>query len=478
VRGRCGAVLRFHRAVLALIAPLFFFTSCSERSECDRMVIQPNILVVLVDALRRDHVGAYGYARNTTPYLDRIAEESVVFDQAYAHCSQTLGSTASLFTSLYFPYRLLVLDSTGTAQRKRKDKRKARHNVVGSPAPSFPEVLAESGYTTTAFLTNPHHHPDSGFHSFFQNAEWLPNAPNQPYTIGNDLNRAYLDWLDSFDDTVSPFMAYVHYMDVHNPYQAPEPWRSRFVSATGVDRYANGKPKRTLSEEDLLYMKQSYDAEIGYVDSLIEQVHSQTLLQTTRPTILVVTSDHGDEFMDHGGLGHGTTLEKELLWVPLIIHGLSDVSGTRFPHLVRQVDLGPTLLKAAGVDVPAEWDGAELLSLVREGLAPPEERQLSIAAYGPFLSLTTPRWHYIFNYRKGDSVLYDSSVDPNGMIDLSDEKPQIVQAMKDRLEPYRRAFRKSISKSRRLAKKIEAKGDGLELSPEVVEQLRELGYIQ
>ena len=103
---------------------------------------------------------------------------------------------------------------------------------------------------------------------------------------------------------------------------------------------------------------------------------------------------------------------------------------------------------------------------------------MSIAAYGPFLSLTTPRWHYIFDYRTKGNVLYDCSVDPDGLINLSDEQPQVVHELRDRLQPYRRAFRKSVSTSRRLAKEIESRVDGQGPSPEVLEQLRELGYIQ
>jgi len=451
----------------------------------------PNIVIVMVDAMRRDYLGLYGHPGKSSPFLDDLATHSIVFENAYSHCPQTICSTASFFTSKYFP-PMITLNLAEQEQEKYQQHQSVRTrgtlNILVRDGRSFPEILAQNGYHTAAFLTNPHHHADSGFPDLFAEPHIYLEVDKGskggkkdavPYFRAERLGQSYLDWLASYDDRSRPFLAYVHFMDPHSPYRPPPQFGSQFVKVEGRDLYTNGVPKSTPTETDLVYMKQLYEAEIAYADSWIERIYKATVEKSSRKTIFVVTADHGDEFMEHGGFGHGRTLYKEQIWIPLLIHGTGH-SPARYPHLARHVDLGPTLLNTVGVTAAfGEIDGKNLLPILHQpdSVAPTGARQ-SVSSSGNWLAVTTPEWHVMKDRRTGAIRLYDNVNDPAGLHDLSEERPEVVanfgQVMAS-VDEYR------ISSQRRnYSIKKEYKQRGLLSQPrsEVIEQLRSLGYLQ
>lgn len=334
--------------------------------------VLPNLLLVVIDTLRADHVGAYGYARATTPNLDRLARQGVRFDRAYSTSSWTRPAVASLLTGLL----------------------PERHEVVNWQAklppglPVLAEELQSLGYTTAAFSANiaavngvPGF--DRGFAKFelcFEPAEASEEAmmrfggrPLRAFHAA-EVNERVRSWLQSVP--AAPIFLYVHYLDPHSGYDPPEEHRRLFggdpalPGATEEDLHRLEREQITLSPENLANLINLYDGEIHYVDeqvgALLHDLHGAGFADNL---VSIVTSDHGEEFQDHGRLWHAFTLYEEVIRVPLIVHGTGTWS---FPpavrhQLVRLDDLHPTLIElAGGVAVPGV-DGYSLRSQLQGG---------------------------------------------------------------------------------------------------------------
>ena len=441
----------------------------------------PNVVLVLVDALRRDRLGIYGCTSPTSPFLDSLAETGVTFDNAQAQAPQTHRSTTTLVTSRYFP---LLVDNRQfepiPGQKRSKADKQSTIPRLAAENVTLAEVLQAAGYRTFAALTNPHHHPTSGFSQGFDSAPYLfPVGGRRGYAEGSAVNREFLSWLGSVDDS-RPFFAYLHYMDVHNPYVPPARYRDMFVTASGEDKYKSGIPQgdEVPTAEDLLYMQQLYDAEIRYVDDLIREVLDACRRRSTRQTLFVLASDHGDEFMDHGGLGHGRTLEREMLHMPLILHGLGRGSeGKRVPRLVRNLDIAPTILELTGTPVPESFEGVSLTVALSDP-DPRAESDLARLAAADFSfakgagghALTTRRWHAIF--MEGEVRLYDNLEDPLGTVDVAPQHPGVIAALETLLgELVARG-----AEARRLSEALSTSAADRELDPAIRDQLDALGY--
>lgn len=468
------------------IVALIVFLGCSDGATRDE---RPNIVFVLVDALRYDHLGFNGYSEPTSPFLDEIAAQSVVFDWAYSHCSQTLASTATMLTSVYSPPFMHIPPEAWEGHEVAATLKEGAHlNVLVPSGPTFIDKLAESGYATVGILTNPHHREFSGFPVLFTDPivlfqGWRPTN-DEPYIDGRTVNDAFRDWLVTREESDRPYLAYVHYMDVHWPYEAPEEWTNKFVTARGKDRYlaVRYKNRKDVSADDLRFMRQNYDAEIAYVDTLLRELHQTASENSTRPTIFILTSDHGEEFMDHDGLGHGRTLEQELIRIPLLIHGLPGVPPARRDEVARHIDIGPTVLAIAGVKGPdQDWPGHNLLSSneERETVTPAESNLVfSVARYGRFHSVTSKDWHFILNDQDGSVKLYDTRKDPRGLHDIAQEHPEVVEEMSVVLGPYMERHRDSVKYGQELLRAALAEGGIQPPTEETLLQLKSLGYIQ
>jgi len=194
----------------------------SEQPPTDALIHRPpNLVLILVDALRRDHLGAYGYPKPTTPFTDFLAIKGVAFSNAYAQAPNTPGSTATLFTSTHFPFRFRGVEHDpipGMDEERQRlwanTARLARANLTVA------EVLQDAGYQTLGLFTNPHHHATSGYWQGFDDALYLPTEPGYPYGRVETVCREFRNWLANRDSN-RPFFAYLHLMNVHNPYTPP-----------------------------------------------------------------------------------------------------------------------------------------------------------------------------------------------------------------------------------------------------------------
>jgi arylsulfatase A-like enzyme len=470
-------------ACFAAITAATMTTGCAPRNEevaTDQPHDPPNVILILVDALRRDHVGAYGYPKPTTPFMDELGAGGIVFDDALSQAPQTLNSTASLFTSRHFPFLLWGVEHDpipGVAEERRAQW--ARTPRLAAANLTLAEVLGGAGYQTVALFNNPHQHPTSGFSQGFDSARLLDRDAGQAYARVDTVTTAFLDW-HSNRDHGQPYFAYLHLMEPHNPYRPPAEYQALFPPGTGRHLYANGRPAPEFTDNDLETLTALYDAEIRFLDETLRSLVGELELRNDMDeTLIIVTADHGDELLDHGGLGHGKTVELELLRIPLIMAGgpVKAHAGTRVAELARNIDLAPTIVEMAGLEDAAEFQGVSLMPVIDNAGSATAPPQISYAWIAKLRSLTSSEWHCMRNFADGRLTLYHRPTDPRGITDVSGDHPEIAELCLAELE----RLEAEGERAKQTAKALKAVETGGEITPEseaVLEQLKALGYVE
>lgn len=408
----------------------------------------PNVLFISVDTLRADHLGCYGYARDTSPHIDALAKQSVRFENALTQAPWTLPSYGSVFTGLdpsrhwagavYSREHCFGHDVTAPST-------KGRHaQPLDASVKTLAELFAESGWQTAGFVNNQFLAPSYGLDRGFQRyALYEYNA-----SYGVDLAR---DWIAERD---RPWFCFVHLMDPHMRYGPPEPWDAKFADAPLAQTKAEGWPpaldavraSKTAASDEAFKARliAYYDAEIAFTDNeigrLLATLESSGALANT---IVVFHSDHGEEFWEHGGFEHGHTLHQELLHVPVMIRFDGHLAPRVVPERMRAYDLFPTLLELCGLPVPADLDAQSLVPWL-DGRAKPVDRD----AISEFM-LTTNReskasWRgalkTIVSGARDDEV-YDLDADPGERTNLATERAAYAAAERKRLiERHSRAW--------------------------------------
>lgn len=319
---------------------------------------EPLVVFVLIDTLRRDHVSAFGYDRPTTPNLDALAREGFVARGMLAHSSQTVPSVSSMWTS--------TLPSTHGVQFELRTQGfgndgEARKPLLADDNLTLAEVLSAEGYFAAAEVSNPWLRDGFGFGQGFAHYEVSPFLDERRgISDGAAINEAASKLIRAHPD--SEMFLYLHYMDVHNPYAHDGKLPAVFREGPGEVVYTNG-PIEGVSNEDLAYTIAAYDDGLVYLDGLIGRLAEELEeIARQRDVLLVVTSDHGDEFLEHGGMGHGSTLYPELI-ESFAIFWRPERRMEHPPHesLSGTIDIAPTILDLLGIDRPKEMVGRSLL---------------------------------------------------------------------------------------------------------------------
>jgi arylsulfatase A-like enzyme len=293
---------------------------------------RPNVIIYLVDTLRADHLGVYGYHRDTSPVLDRWAAGGVIFDRAYAPSSWTKPSVVSLLSGL---------DPVSHGAEDRLD-------VIPPGVRMLSERLKSSGYATFAAVTNPQVLPQWGFDRGFDVYDDLdsPGHGTRADTV-SDYTVERMGVLARSQ----PFFLYLHLLDPHAPYDPPAPFDTRF-------------PKSPVLPAQLSIGQ--YDGEIAFVDSQFGRVlDSLRTHGLDGDTMTIFVADHGEELLDHGTIGHGVNLFEEVVRVPLVIRFPAGAhAGTRVGARASLTDVVPTVLSVLGQSLPPDMDGRDLTQLL------------------------------------------------------------------------------------------------------------------
>jgi arylsulfatase len=323
---------------------------------------KPNVLVVLVDALRADRLGCYGYERPLTPFLDSLAERGTVFLRAYSQASWTNPSIASLITSRYQSQHGITRFGA----------------VLAESEVTLAESLKEGGYVTGGFSSNGLIGKQWGFGQGYdeykpmlvRGDQDVPRTRWIPFRA-DFINRLGLTWLDTLPSGGPPVFLYMHYMETHTPYAPPEGVWKRIFPGRALpdldvinDRFFMGNFV-PLEESVLRDARDVYDAEVAAIDEglrdLFGELEKRGFLQNA---IVVVTADHGEEIMEHGHLAHKNSLYNEVIHVPLIVLVPNGTKRVDVSEVVSLVDVAPTLLDLASLARPAAFEGHSLAPLL------------------------------------------------------------------------------------------------------------------
>ncbi len=456
--GPAGGGLVFRRPVLQVPAqapavPKQAAPGVSRSADSGR---PKNVIVYLVDTLRADHLGCYGYGKPVSPRIDAFAREATLFRNTVAQSPWTRPSVATILTGL--------LPRTHGVNRKK--------HALAPEAVTLAEALKDHGYRTAGFVTNGNVARSFGFGQGFDTYELL----GRRRSAATDVNARAAEWLEKEWKKDAPFFLYLHTVEPHAPYVPPEPFRRRFAPQVRNEALTRMKFLHQLEEgrvpaspglrRDLLAL---YDAEIAANDAafgdLIDLLRQRGLWQDT---LVVFVSDHGEEFFDHGGWEHGKTLHTEMLDVPLIVRIPGMGNGRAVDRQAQHADVVPTILDALGIAVPSAVEGRSLLPSMTGAKAKDVEEAFSwLDEYGvQAASVTTPAWRLIEQRTPGfDRSLYDRGADPREKADLSGN----------------RSVRSGYFASRIKAEELPRKGnlearEGV-MDPEVRRQLRALGYL-
>jgi arylsulfatase A-like enzyme len=405
------------------------------------------------DALRADHLGAYGYPRRTSSTFDRLAKEGVLFENAVAPASWTLPSLASAFTSRYPSYHGAVLE------RSRRDPESA----------TLFQILGSLGFTVIGVSANRFVGADFQMADGFD-ALWF--APGK----APGVNKTVLSALE--ESGPGDLALFVHYMDAHFPYEPPPPYDRKFDPAyTGSATGRNFFEKReSLTTRDVSHVKALYDGGIACADdaigALFAELESRGLLGNA---IIVYSADHGEGFLDHGRFLHAGTLYEELVHVPLVLR-LPGIRPQRLDEPVSLVDLAPTLLDALGIPAPSSFQGRSLLPLLRgEGFKPlPAFSEVEVTNNNEYQKISVREGHrvYILRVRRGHEIhpevlkeeLFDLETDPHEQHSLNIS----------RQEPLRSHAVAFLADARAHA----APQLGARVPVDIQERLRAIGYAQ
>lgn len=426
-----------------------------------------NVILISIDTLRADRLSVYGYDRPTSPNLERFASEGVVFDRFFYNGGGTLPSHMSMFTSLYPGTHKLHPSQTKSLEPERV---------------TLAETFQTAGYATAGFA-------DSGY----MQAKW---GFDQGFDLYDDAGHKFAGilpraraWLETHH--TRPFFLFLHTYDVHSnsrllPYECPGDYPFRYTGGPhpsfdgcrggrcASDYLANanvalraGRTTRdeVLAPDELDFVSSLYDGCINYVDDKIAEVLGWLdEMGIGDRTLVLVTSDHGEEFFEHGYLLHDQGGYEELAHIPLLLR-LPDraFAGTRVRHLTEMVDLMPTVLDLVGLPIPSDAQGASLVTTFRDG------RPVTDAVH-MYSILRTDRYKYF----KDEKQLFDLAFDPAETVNL-------FRTARWRAARLNRQVHAIIKKDFRAADEFASRataGRPAVLSPEERERLKALGYLK
>ena len=421
---------------------------------------RPNIILITVDTFRPDHIGYYGYDKETTPYLDQFSREGAFFKQAFSSSGWTTPGLISILTGLYAP-------THGVDIRGRR---------LDDAVETLPELLRQAGYRA----------PDIFFLSGIPNFD---NLGMEPYSDRDrylpDGDEILFKWIDNEADK-GPFFLYYHYRDLHLPYAPGSPFEEMFLPEAfdsplgiwGRIRWFLAREKIDLVKKNVMILRGDldfgsldrpwvealYDGEIRRLDQLFFKRLRETLERSdlVGNTLVIVSADHGEELVDHGLVGHVSTyregrLYDEVIRIPLLLWYPGVIAeGVVVEDLVQNIDVVPTVLDLLDLKEPAALQGQSLWPLINGGsgwrrrpvfletsgggyTANPEQYQRR------YLAVRTERWKLVHSVEEEEFTLFDLESDPHESVDATSEFPEVADDLRTQLHQWSIASRARIS---------------------------------
>lgn len=434
-------------------------------------MIHPSVVLISIDTLRADHLSCYGYFRLTTPNLDRLAEDGVIYENAYSTATWTPPAHASMLTGLY-PSQHGVIDN----------------RRLNSSIPTMAETLLRHGYNTVGFVNNSQVGEFVGLHkghrTFYEvwkgtksktiierTARYFLRKTTEIAGISDHgarkTNLLVKQWL--YGNRHRPFYMFIHYIEPHNPLKAPHPHRYKYLKKDNVkinkeklDLVAHNPlicftDNIVLNEDEKEALIALYDGEIDYLDSrlgeVIEYLKKNKIYDDT---LIIITADHGEHFGEHGLYSHVASLYEPIIHIPLIIKYPGDYKDqNRVSELVQLTDIYPTVLSAIGFDrkvlgnvegqslfgrdnktkyheyIIAEWEG-RIPEYVSRRIKDSNGDPIISLFKEPIAMIREGKYKYIL-HAHGREELYDLSKDKSEIHNIKEEKKEITERLKQKL---------------------------------------------
>lgn len=433
-----------------------------------------NVLLVSIDSLRSDHLGCYGYKQPTSPVIDQLAQNGILFKNTISTTSWTLPAHISLFTSMD-----IMVHGVKEGVSLHKD--------IGSLA----QELKKNGYQTAAFCSSPYMNPafghDRGF-DLYHNIDVADHRfkdtvippPEERDAVHADVTSPEItelacEWLEN--NRRDPFFLFIHMWDVHYDYIPPEPYDRKFDpdytgDIDGRGFILNPKVNPEMNERDLKHIIALYDGEIAWVDFhlglIIGKLKELGLFENTQ---IVVTADHGDEFFEHGGKGHRFTLYDEVVRIPLVIHGPGKANGgLEISRQASIIDIAPTILDLCGFETPGWMQGEPLLAVKKTETGPESEALLELDT--GLKALRTNSYKLLFSRHLCRGIIFD-------LIRGPEESQKNIIKSPEKWDEINWKFYSRLALDRSLARKYRGgkSGSRVKLSKEEESRLKSLGYL-
>jgi arylsulfatase len=430
-----------------------------------------SVLLITIDTLRADHLGVYGYTRNTSPHLDALAREATVFDYAYTYWPKTRGSFVAMLTG----------------RRDSQTGYSKTHPSLLDFNPTLASVLQAAGYRTAAVVDNGNVAAVHGYAKGFQSYRETWQEP----ALATEMDRARAITQDGVRylreaPSAQPFFLWLHYVNPHAPYTPPAPYDTAFLdddARTGprlpvVPGFHGGIPKQwaVAGQDRLGYYVAQYDGEIAAVDAEVGRV-----LEALRgspwwsDTLVVVTSDHGESLGEHGYyFDHGENVFDPTLRIPLIVSFPGSRRGERTEALVSTLDLVPTVLDVAKVSYPPDLAGRSVLPAVKGGAGgwdrvfARSDRNLTTSLDRRYKVIAIPE------EKQTRLAFYDRAADPGETRDRARAQPDELARQRRELDLFFERADREWGRTRALVGQAPAGGT---MSREACENLRTLGYV-
>ncbi len=453
-----------------------------------------NIILISIDSLRHDHLGCYGYGRDTSPVLDRLAREGALFETAVSSTSWTLPAHAALFTGL--PDR--VHGSTDDL------------SWLDGSRQTLAEALKGAGYRTVGFFSGPYLNEAFGFAQGFESYHDCTSyseasiALIKAGTLTTEAGQISLDLMHRSHEDVTnptllrevtrwlgarpagPFFLFIHMWDVHYDYVPPAPYASMFDPGyqgpvDGRNVLSAYKKPEGWSAGDVEHLKALYDGEIRWTDETVGKILGEVERHGLKDSsVIAVTADHGEAFYEHGLLGHRWTLHEEEIRIPLLIRYPGAVpAGTRVRHPASIIDIAPTLLDLVGAPPFSGAMGRSLLPLLRGTASAWSDRpalcELTVPASKIHLfARREADWKAIWNFVATKILVYDLRRDPHEKSPLLEGESPMPMA--ELMALYERTAKEMESAFKRLP--VPGERDTPSISNMTEAQLRSLGYLK
>lgn len=462
----------------------------------------PNIVWIVIDALRADHTTMDGYERNTTPNIQAIADEAqgTAVSNCFSHAIATRPSVSSMLTGVYpSAHGVNMIE-----------------NAIPSELQTVPELLSEAGYQSVAISRNSHVSRATGLHRGFDEFDWFGSVSSLLETVDIDILLKYLlgirnhsvgfstDLVDHsiayivnelakrnirrLNQDANPYFMFLHYLGPHDPYLPPIPYQERYLADLGVDRktaiqvvnhvkehnweYNTGKLELTEEESEIL--RAMYDAEVAYTDACVGELFDFITEQDSpNETLFIITADHGELLGERNVIGHEFHLDDALLNVPLVIHGPGS-EHVQSDALVQHIDLVKTLVEDISGEVE-QLQGVDLVSDERDWIVSERCQPLDfddLTDINPDFDPSSIHGDSMRALRTREFKLIRSATEtdlyklPDEDTDLSAERSVITTQLRDELEQWQETFGQPIGTAREA-----------NLSADMKQQLTDLGYL-